>query len=192
VEASFPAIAVDSSNNTHVFWQEGALGLFEIYYIKSTDSGVTWSGVKRLTWNPGGSYHPTIALEPGNTIHMVWQDVTPGNAEIYYKKSTDGGMSWTGGKRLTWTASGSFSPAIAVDSSSRIHMVWYDTTPGNDEIYYKISTDGGMSWSSNRLTWNPGKSEFPTIAADSSNHLHLSWSDSSPGNFEIYYKKGIQ
>jgi hypothetical protein len=191
-EASNPEIAVDSNNNTHVFWQDGALGLFEIYYKKSTDGGVTWSGVKRLTWNPGGSYHPTIGLDSSDTIHMVWQDGTPGNAEIYHKSSTDEGVSWSVAKRLTWTANGSFSPAIAVDSSNRIHVVLFDSTPGNDEIYYKRSTDGGVSWSSNRLTWNSGHSEFPSIAADSNDHLHLTWFDSTPGNFEIYYKKGIQ
>lgn len=191
-EASFPAIAVDSSNNTHVFWQEGALGLFEIYYQKSMDSGMTWSLVKRLTWNPEGSSHPKIALDSSHTMHMVWQDVTPGNAELFYKSSTDGGASWSGSKRLTWTSSASSSPAIVVDSSDMIHLVWFDSTPGNDEIFYKKSTDGGVNWSSNRLTWNPGSSEFPAIAVDSNDNLHLVWYDGSPGNFEIFYKKGIK
>jgi hypothetical protein len=30
------------------------------------------------------------------------------------------------------------------------------------------------------------------IAVDSNNHIHVVWSDETPGNFEIYYKKGIQ
>jgi hypothetical protein len=41
-----------------------------------------------------------------------------------------------------------------------------------------------------RLTWTSGRSNSPAIAADSSDDLHVVWSDNTPGNFEIYYKKG--
>jgi hypothetical protein len=29
------------------------------------------------------------------------------------------------------------NPAMAIDSSDTIHVVWNDDTPGNTEIYYK-------------------------------------------------------
>jgi len=43
---------------------------------------------------------------------------------------------WSTAKRLTWTSGNSQSPAIAIEASDIIHVVWSDDTPGNDEIYY--------------------------------------------------------
>ena len=186
-----PAIAIDSSNHIHVVWFEGILGGDEIYYKRSTNGGVTWGSSKRLTWNSSDSEFPKIAVDSSNNIHVVWYSDTPGNREIYYKRSTDGGGTWGSSRRLTWTSGSSYYPKIAVDSSDNIHVVWNDYTPSNSEIYYKKSTNGGMTWgSSKRLTWNLGESAAPAIATDSSTNIHGVWNDDTPGNSEIYYKKG--
>jgi hypothetical protein len=46
-------------------------------------------------------------------------------------------QTWISPKRLTWTSGNSYDPAIAKDSNNHIHVVWYDDTPGVNEIYYK-------------------------------------------------------
>jgi hypothetical protein len=69
-------------------------------------------------------------------------------------------------------------------------VVWYEDVSGNKEIYYSQSTDGGVSWSpGQRLTWNSGSSTFPAISANTSGNVHVVWSDYTPGNVEVYYKK---
>ena len=185
--SSAPTIALDSNNHIHVVWEDNTPGNYEIFHKKSTNKGVNWT-LKRLTWNSGQSYYPAIAIDTNNHIHIVWFDMTPGNAEIFYKKSTDGGANWSQ-KRLTWNSSCSECPAIAVDSNNHIHVVWEDWTPGNAEIFYKKSTDGGASWSHKRLTWNSDHSCAPVIAIDTYDHIHVSWFDMTPGNAEIFYKK---
>ena len=85
-----------------------------------------WTTAKRLTWTAGASSVPALAIDSTNALHVVWYDETPGNHEIYYMRSTGGGMNWSPTKRLTWTDSDSFSPDIAVDSTDTIHVVWYD------------------------------------------------------------------
>jgi hypothetical protein len=187
-----PAIAVDSSGNLYVVWVDDTPGNEEIHCKKSTDGGVTWTPRKRLTWTSSGSGFPALAVDPSDNLHIVWQDSTPGNAEIYYENSTDGGDTWTISKRLSWTSGQSYGPTIAVDSSGNIHVVWEDYTPGNVEIYYRKSTDGGSSWSPRkRITWTSGGSCYPVIAVDSSSNLHVVWWDDTPGSWiwEIYYKK---
>jgi len=189
-DSANPAIAVDSANHLHVVWHDNTPGNFEIYYKKSTDGGSSWA-TKRLTWTSGPSFSSAIAVDSNNNPHVVWEDETSGNREIYLKRSTDGGVNWTT-KRLTWTSGHSQVPYAAIDSQNRFHVVWYDDTTGNSEIYYKRSTNGGLNWATKRLTYNAGNSYMPTIAIDSSNRLFVVWYDDSPGNYEIYYRKGIQ
>lgn len=186
-DAWVPFIKVDSNNHIHVSWHDNSPGDDEIYYKKSTDGGTSWT-TKRLTYNSGNSIVAAMAIGPDDHIHIAWHDETPGNDEIYYKKSTDGGATWTT-KRLSFNSGGSWIPSIAVDSSNHIHVTWYDTTPGNEEIYYKRSTDGGASWTTRRLTYSSGHSRFPKIAADLNNRIHVVWYDQTPGNDEIFHKR---
>ena len=79
-------------------------------------------------------------VDSGGAIHLVWSDNTPGNYDIDYKKSADGGTTWSGVQRLTWNSGDSRVPSMAVDSSHIVHLVWMDLTPGNYEIYYKKGT----------------------------------------------------
>jgi BNR repeat-like domain len=186
----YPAVAVDASGHLHVVWQDSAPGNYEVYYKKSEDGGATWTTSKRLTWISGASSTPVIAVAPSGTLHVVWVQLLPGNSDVFYKKSDDGGATWAAPKRLTWTAGGSAGSAIAVDPLEGLHVVWHDDTPGNYEIYYRGSTDGGATWTpTKRLTWTSDDSYSPAIATDSSGVVHVVWEDRTPGNYELFYKK---
>lgn len=190
-ESKNPSIAVDSTNKIHVVWHDKISANLEIVYKSSTNGGGTWSGMTRLTWSVGQSREPSIAVDSSNRIHVVWRDDSPGEYDIFYKRSTDGGTSWSAPKRLSWNAGGSYNPSIAT-SGNRVHVVWWDVSPGDSEIFYKRSTDGGITWSGfTRLTWMALNSIGPSIATDSGNGVHVVWFDSSPGSFEILYKNSI-
>lgn len=100
-------------------------------------------------------------------------------------------------KQLTWTSEGdSIIPAITIDSINRIHIVWQKNLDTMDdywgEIFYQRSTDGGANWTAYRLTYKSEWSCAPSAAVDLSDNIHVVWHDHTPGNYEIYYKKGIQ
>jgi len=188
-ESQYPAIAVNGSN-IYVVWTDSTPGNYEIYFRRSVDGGVTWKTDKNLTNNADDSRYPAIAVDGSNT-YVVWQDYTPAE-EIYFKKSGDRGVTWTTYKRLTNTLDDSRYPAIAVDGSN-IFVVWQDATPGNNEIYFKKSVDGGVTWAANkRLTNDELGSMYPSIAADGPN-IYIVWQNfiTFPPNFEIYFKKGV-
>ena len=73
----------------------------------------------------------------------------------------------------------SFNNAWCIASSGDVvHVVWYDQRDGNDEIYYKRSTDGGTSWGADtRLTNNTAGSQFPSVTV-SGQVVHVVWDDS--------------
>lgn len=102
-------------------------------------------------------------------------------------------QTWLATKRLTWNFGDSEASATSTDSNIWTHVVWCDHTPGNYEIFYRMSTDGGAVWTpAKKLTWNSGFSQFPEIAVDSNDNIQVAWHDNTPGNNEIFFKKGAQ
>jgi hypothetical protein len=184
-----PKIAIDSSDVIYVVFYDDTPGNDEIFCLRSKDGGDTWLKNKRITWNAGASLDPAIAIDSSDCIHLVWSDKTPGNHEIYYMMSSDDGGSWINNRRVTWSSDYSGNPGIALDSGGAIHVVFNDITLGPAEIYHKKSTDGGVSWSGKRLTWNSGASSRPEISVDQKKNIHIVWIDSTPGNWEIYYAR---
>jgi hypothetical protein len=232
-----PSIAVTGSV-VHVVWCDNRDSAFEIYYIRSSNSGVTWGPETRLTYDPAISWAPSLAIN-GSVLHIVWEETRNGSEEIFYKRSTDAGLNWEPDVRLTNIPLKSFYPSIAV-SGNFVHVTWYDYRTGNKAIFYKRSTDAGLTWSQDaqltgllhdaynssvavsgqivhivwherrdyfedifyrrstdagiswqpeiRLTNNNATSWYPAIAA-LGNSVHVVWYDSSAGNWEIYYAR---
>jgi len=185
-----PVIATSSGDEIHTAWSDFSSGNAEIFYRKSSDKGINWQNIKRLTWNAGDSKNPQINVDSNNNIHIVWEDTTPGNNEILYLMSTDKGSTWISRKRLTWTPGNSYHPKVETSLESNIYVFWDDSTSGDAEIYYKKSTDTGLNWSLNtRLTYCIGNSWFSDTLIESSEKIYVFWDDLCQGNSEIRYKK---
>ena len=182
----YPSLAAAEAD-VHVVWADNRDGNFEIYYKRSPDGGTSWEADSRLTNAPDYSGYPALAVSPQRDIHGVWADYRDGNWEIYHKRSTDRGTSWGPDERLTDDPGASGYPSVAI-SETDVHIVWFDDRDGNDEVYYKHSTDRGTSWGPDeRLTHDPGASGYPSLAV-SGTDVHVVWFDDRDGNEEIYHK----
>jgi len=180
-----PGLAV-SGSDVYVVWRESRDGNTEIYFKHSTDGGIIWGNDTRITNNVDMSFNPSVTVS-GSNIHIIWEDTRDGNSEIYYKRSTDGGLNWGTDTRLTNNASTSNLPTSAI-SGSDLYVVWNDSRHGSFEIYFKHSADGGLIWGlDTRLTNAFGISHWPTVAV-SSTGIHIAWQDYFSGNEEIFYK----
>jgi hypothetical protein len=180
-----PSVSV-SGSDVHIAWQDRREVNDEIYYIRSTDGGVSWGSDTRLTDNSAISAIPSVTVS-GQNVHVVWDDIRDGNAEIYYKRSTDGGVSWGSDIRLTNNSASSTNASVTV-SGSIVHVTWQDRRFEWD-IFYKRSTDGGVSWEADsRLTNNSADSWYPSVSVSGS-VVHIVWQDRRDGNDEIYYKR---
>ena len=190
--SSFRSAIAVSGNNVHVVWQDDTLGNSDIFYRRSTDSGATFPNViKNLSSNAGTSQLPAIAAS-GNNVHVVWPDDTALNFDILYRRSTDGGTTFPNViKNLSSNTGLSSSPEIAL-SSNNVYVVWQDDTPGNIDIFYRRSTDGGDSFTEliKNLSSNTRSSFSPAIALSSSN-VYVVWQDITLGNFDILYRTSL-
>jgi hypothetical protein len=174
------SIAVISSN-VYVVWVDGTIGNNDILYRRSTDGGATFGSTINLSNNVGFSWIPKIAAS-GNNVYVVWEDDTTGNNEILYKKSTDGGATFGTTVNLSNNAANSGQSAIAA-AGNNVYVIWSDGTGGQADILYRVSTDGGTTFSGiTNISNNPGFSRIPAIAA-SGNNVYVVWED---GNDILY------
>jgi hypothetical protein len=177
----------------HAVWYSGdtvaATGIWDIFYKRSTDKGVTWSDAVNLSNSGLIAFNPAIAVS-GNDVHVVWYGSGDGNYEEYYTRSIDGGLTWESKVRLTNAPNSSVHGSI-VASGSNVHFVWGDYRNNKCQVFYKKSVDGGLNWSADLLLNNSGvKSYMPSVGVSGS-VVHVAWSDTIAGNWEIYYKRSL-
>ena len=160
-----------------------------IFFSKSTDAGNTWNpnlmignGSDTL-WNFG----PHLVLDAFGNIYIGYpvQNQNNNNSDVYFTKSTDGGITFTtpiivnDSSDVVYQAGG----AIAVDSSGQyVYVVWEDSRNGHDEdIYLARSTDGGMGFlPSVRVNDDSDSADqwCPVIACDNSGqNVYVAWQD---------------
>lgn len=164
---------VDGNGAAYVTWPTGSANIASappggLALSKSTDGGKTWSTALSLPFSyanaiggPAGAY-PQLAVTPQGTLHIVYnRNPTPelaGASEVYHRRSTDGGKTWSDPKPLSDEDpnlyAGQYFPNLSVAPNGRIDVAWWDTrdTPGmrSNDVYYTYSDDDGKTWSKNQ------------------------------------------
>ena len=153
----------------------------------------SWSSDKRLTDNAASSesnWRGQAVASVGSYVYAVWDDSRDGNSEIYFKRSTDNGLTWGSDIRLTNEGNNSWYPSVAA-YGSYVYVVWQEDRDGNWEIYMLRNEKYGESgywYGAVRLTNNWASSLRPSVAAYYRN-VHVAWHDDRTENWEIYYKR---
>jgi hypothetical protein len=178
-----PSISV-SGQIVHVVWEDqGNLALYRaVYYKRSTDGGVTWGSEQRLNDILYYSEHPTI-ISSGSKVHVVWEDRRNSYyAEIYYDRSTNGGVNWSTDTRLSFDSLHSGLPSIAL-SGTMVHVVWFDTRDGNMEIYYKQNPTANPF-----LIIKPSKLDVKSLATGT---IDISWESNADNADGFFIERSI-
>jgi BNR repeat-like domain len=186
--SSHPDIAVEKNGAIDIVWTDTtpAPKSPDIFFVRSVDSGKTWTQSVDISNTPGMSTEPVVATSDNDCIHVVWSDTSKGeqNQDIYYTSSSDGGKKWGENPRLpavdiSNTPGVSSEPSIAAAADGAIHVAWVDTTPGRShpDIFYAQHVHG--TWSkaldisnSLRVSTHPG-------IAYGKGKTFLCWSDNS-------------
>jgi hypothetical protein len=165
----------------------------EIYYKEYDPTGGVWSSPRRLSYTDGFSTNPWIGVDGQGSgsgyIHVVWEDDTVGNKELYHKVSTDGGDTWSPAERITYASGATEKPCFVFTSDNILRLVYDDDSSGNWEIYYKERFVSGVWSGLERLTWTPAATHSPTVAVDADNDIHVVYADHSSGVYNLCHKK---
>ncbi|MFZ0511434.1 MAG: trypsin-like peptidase domain-containing protein [Candidatus Nitrosopolaris sp.] len=203
IDSETPSIGA-YENKVYVVWTDNSPGNFDIFFIKSTDGGNTFSKPLNLSNDPGLSYLPRIAIDGKNNVYVVWTDNSPGNYNILFTKSLDGGASFDKPIILSNLKGVSNFPSIAASGNNTVYVVWShknntDFDPSNTEnqtqtydIFFTKSLDQGHAFSKPvNLSDDPANSQSPALAISEMGTVYIVWSDNSIGTYETFFTKRL-
>jgi hypothetical protein len=185
--SSAPEIAAKGSN-VYIIWTDGSLAvspLFEqhAFFKRSTNSGASFGSIKDL--GPAGRGSQQVDTISSN-VYFVWRN---GDGNIAFKASTNDGASF-GSTKILSSNGNAEGPQIS-SSGNAVRIVWSQNSNGNSDIFFRASGNEGDSFGSiKNLSDNDGNSSAPQIIS-SGGKVYVVWHDDTPGNFDIFFKKGV-
>jgi hypothetical protein len=140
--------AVDSNHHVYICFAAGNPLNKEVYVIKSTDGGDTWSApvqVNDMTTNMQRMVE--MHIDADDNIHVAWLDARNDEWDIYYSYSTDGAATFSDDYRITsegfplsFTRPGDYN-TLRSDSTGKLFIVWTDGRAVSDQDIYIAKQD---------------------------------------------------
>ncbi len=134
---------------------------------------------------------PIPPTPPVNIVCTIWSDntTTDGNVDIFFARSTDGGLTFSDPKNISETTGFSAGPQISSDGNN-VYVVWQEAPIiGISDIFFATSTDGGLTFTdAENISENTGRSVFPQISAYG-NNVYVVWQDedTTTGISDIFF-----
>lgn len=194
---------------TSQYWAQGATRN-GIWVRRSLDGGKTWEATPGTVMShestPGIPFEdkPWVVTDTSGhsrNIYVGWTHFTLDASELYFERSTDGGVTWSQPLKLNSKpglprddngALEGFDGVVGPDGS--LYTVWDD----RDGIQFAVSHDGGKSFSRDRqiipagpayfgITQVQRTDGFPQIGIDpKSGRLYVAWSDYVNGDVDVF------
>jgi hypothetical protein len=127
-----------------------------------------------------------VASQSGGLL-VAWRHVYPGNLrDIAFTQSRDGGRTFAAPVRVSedqWAIAGcpDDGPAIGVEPSGRVHVVWPTVVTEQGEMVKAIfhaTSDEGRPFAARRRVPTLGQANHPQLAIGRSGSIALAWDES--------------
>ena len=202
------AVGSDSSGNVHVVWTRNNLHL---YYSMISPRGETLIDATQIT-NSGlhKIWHPDLAVDEYDRIHVVWADkagqhaimytaLSPWAAPMDGMASDDGTITAIDDTIISRRSQNRDWPALDIDSQNNVHIVWQDNYDelgrffNQPQIYYSmIQPDIGSGaivtlFDDTLLTPIIGHKGHPDVVVDANDYVQVAWDDTRGGKVELAF-----
>lgn len=156
-EVTRPYLFLDEENVLHMTYR--GLQTFSIFYsqVPIAAAGLARSWTTRQEVGNVG-YFSEVAVDRRGTIHVIYtSNITsrqcPICYRVFYRKSPDGGQTWSEPADISRVSTGSAKPQLMLDPDGGIHVAWESARGGTlgrvespAQLLYTSSLDGGETW----------------------------------------------
>lgn len=196
-EATNPSVTADSAGYVYVAWQLSESGVRDIHLVRSANYGESFSAPANVTNNAGISIGPDLFVDASGTLHMVWQDTTPGNYEAMFMHSLDHGLTFSPQLNIAPSDLGSLIIRGAVDNLGNLFAVWDDNRFGTFDAIVVAGRDGLPGIDNASVSPNPfspnadGVDDSTTITATFTDELSWQLDILNGQNIALLVYRGI-
>jgi hypothetical protein len=219
-----PYLAVNSANDVYVVWTYLNETVRDLYLDASYDQGLTFGEEELINqdgnyaaWTTAGNRPAKITLPvirfqqrlgQNDRMYLLWADWFDGahdNFDVYLRYSDDYGETWSPRILINPETEGDqWNPEMAIDSTGRLHIGYYDERDEYYRPYYRslvfTGPDGSIpeagpvipiaEQNTSSVFTRPG--EYFSIQVDEHDVPHIVWADGRNGEMDIYYARGTQ
>lgn len=123
----------------------------------------------------------------GNNAYVVWWSNKSGDWEVLFRASSDNGKTFGPKINLSNSTGRSADGKIAAEENN-VYVVWWDNQPGNNEVFFRASSDNGKTFGSKiNLSNNNATSDSEQLAT-ADNNVYVVWKDNETGNNDIFFR----
>jgi len=144
-------LAADKQGLLHLVFDDQATAAYSNARLDEAASAQGWS--KPFVFgNPKEGYLFDIKTDNDDTLHVIYGDSVPSCptcAQLFYRRSFDGGYAWTAPVQLTTQIASRQHMQLLVDDNNNLYAVWDNVTGSGKSRSggFASSTDGGENWS---------------------------------------------
>lgn len=158
-----------------------------VWVAASHDGGATWTQHLVASMpNPASYLYPSLALDEGNVLHVVFSSRTDVDRPIWYVTSDDEAQTWSAPVKVLAGVAG-WSPWVVPAGDGDAAIQWYgtlaadgNTTGENDWYFFTARVVDGVVVSAGPTTSTPVFSgiqsaipEFNQLRLDSQGRIHI-------------------
>jgi hypothetical protein len=168
-----PQAVVDDRGGVHIVYLAGDPAHADVYYIHTTDGGLTFSSPLRVNSQPGSAVAlgtvrgAQLAMGRGGRLHVAWNGSrsalpkSPGGAPMLYSRSNDDGTAFEPQRNVNTVASGALDGGgtIAADDQGNVFVFWH-ASPKKEggetarRVWMARSTDDGRTFAPETIAFN--------------------------------------
>ena len=189
---NFPSVAV-MGDDVFVAWHDGSSDPFlDIFGAWSNDSGASFTSPVTVSDGAVGQRQslPDVAFMPDGNVTVAWQDESSGDLDI--RNVVSSGTTFPSSVPVNVELVGDQSyPAVAVDPSGNISVVFRDESSGAPHITWAVSRDEGASFSTGVRVDDRGEMAVqgaPDVAIGNGTPM-IVFEDLEGEDWDIYFSK---
>jgi len=175
VRLTFVLVVVASLLTVSVLWQ---------------NRPIDWSSERQVTNGVGDSRLVDIKGGSNGVVHLVWEDDREEKVDVYYKRSTDDGVTWGEDVKLTNLTPQTIEPIPRLVTSENVVLILFSNRTENGEhVFYVLSQDAGAHFSPPKQLSFASGDQSNAAASMVGKVIHVVWQGYLRGQAQTIYVK---